>query len=86
MDLPTLSKIEITPEMVEEIKNTGNEEFKKTEAYQKYCARAEKRRIQLKKQKRVDWWKNNWIGIVTLVATILTLIATVVFGLLQLLD
>lgn len=86
MQIPPLPKIEITPEMFEEIKNTDKKEFEKTDAYQNYCLRVKKRHIQLKKQKRVEWWKNNWIGIVTLIATILTLIATVIFGLLQLLD
>lgn len=86
MNLPSLPKTEITPEVFEEIKNIDEKEFKRTYAYRNYCLRAEKRRMQLKRQKRIDWWKNNWIGIVTLIVTILTLIATVLFGLLPILD
>lgn len=83
--IPQLPNLEITTETIQEIKDIDLKKFKKTEAYQKYCTQAEKRRRQLKKEKRIKWWKNNWIGVVTLIATILTLIATVLFGLLQIL-
>jgi hypothetical protein len=36
-----------------------------------------------KHKKCVDWWKNNWIGITTLIVAILTFIATVIFGILN---
>lgn len=86
MQLPQFPTPKITPEIAKKIQTTDKKEFKKSEAYQKHCAPVKKRHIQLKKQNRVDWWKNNWIGVVTLFVTILTLIVTVLFGLLQLVD
>ena len=75
--------IEITPEIIESIKNTNIKEFKKTEAYQKYCLPAEKRHKQIKRQKHRLWWKNNWLNIINLILTVITLISTIIFGLLQ---
>lgn len=83
--LPPLPKYEIPSEIIEKIKDIDVDKLKKSEAYQKYCAQTKKRYAELKKQNRINWWKNNWIGIVTLIATVLTLIATVLFGLFQIL-
>ncbi len=77
--------VEITPEIIESIKNTDIKEFKKTDAYKKYCLPAEKRRVQAANQKRRLWWKNNWISIINLVIAVITLISTIAFGLLQML-
>ena len=81
---PQLSEVNITPELIEEIKNTDIKQFQKTKTYEKYCKSATVRKNKLKKQIRINWWKSNWIGIVSLIATLLTLIATILFGLLQL--
>ena len=82
--MPPLPNIKITPELVDDINNMDIKNFKETESYQKYCGRYQHRHKEMKKRNRIIWWKNNWIGIVTLIATILSLIATVLFGLLQL--
>lgn len=81
-NIPQLPKIDISPKSIEEIKNTDKKEFEKSEAYKKYCVPAKEKIKKLKRQKRKDWWKNNWIGIVTLIITAITLIITILFELL----
>lgn len=83
--IPDLPNNEITPEIIRQIKETDIEELKKTEAYKKHCLPSIQRHEKLKKQNNINWWKNNWIGIVTLIITTISLITTVLFGLLQLL-
>ena len=63
----------------EEIKNYENPKVRQA------VKSALDRQKALKHQARKNWWKTNWIGITTLIATLLTLIATIVFGLLQVL-
>ena len=53
-------------------------------ANEKYIKPSKERKKKEKKQKVKNWFSQNWINLVTLIATVLTLIATVLFGVIQL--
>lgn len=71
-------------ETIEKIKNIDEKEFKKSYAYKKYVKPLKDREKSYRKSKRSNWWKNNWIAITALIIAIITLIATIIFELLQL--
>lgn len=78
----------ITPpdqETIESLQNSNPKDFEKSAAYQKYVKPTLDREKMFKRKVRKQWWSDNWIGITTLIAAVLTLIATIVFGLLQVL-
>lgn len=79
-EIPKLSKEEIKSLKTYEI----NDE-KKAYIYEKYEKPLKEREERLKKKKRSDWWRNNAINVATLVIAILTLIATIILGVLALL-
>ena len=54
------------------------------DVYRKCVLPTENRHKKLQKVNRKNWIKNNWINLLTLIFTFLTLIATVLLGLLQL--
>lgn len=58
-------------------------DFEKSVAYEKYVKPTLDREKKLKREARRKWWRNNWIGVTTLIFTALTLIATIGFGLFQ---
>ena len=53
-------------------------------AYEKYIKPANERHKKAKVNTIKKWFANNWIALATLVLTFLTLVATILFGLLQL--
>ena len=53
-------------------------------ANENYIKPFQKRRKREKKQKIENWFSQNWINLVTLIATVLTLVATILFGVIQL--
>lgn len=68
-------------ETLEKMKNTDYSQNSKVQkAIKEFEESDRKRRMSLKRQ----WWKTNWIDITTLIVAILTLITTVVFGILGL--
>lgn len=85
--VPPLPRIEPPDEeTIEQIKNIDLHEFEKSYAFKKYVKPMLDRAKKQKHDKRVKWWKDNWLQIVTLIVALLTLIATVLFGVIQLLD
>ena len=54
-------------------------------AYDRYVKPVELREQNARKAARREWWRNNWLTVVTLIISCLTLLATVLFGLLPLL-
>lgn len=88
-----MDKIPFTPptlpplneEDIKNIKKINRKEFKNSYAYKKYIQPNRERRKKQKTDKRKKWWKDNWINISTLIVAVLTLIATILFGLIQLL-
>lgn len=72
-------------ETLEKLKNFDHKEFEKSKAYKKYVVPVLEREKKMKHHARVKWWKENWIQVVTLIIGVLTLIATVLFGVLSLL-
>ncbi len=67
-----------------QFKPMTNKEFQNTVAYQKHILpflKAEKAR---KKTKRILWLKDNAFNIINLFFTVMTLLATVILGILQL--
>ena len=72
-------------ETLEALRSADYKEFKKSDAYKKCVKPTLDREKRLKRQARKEWWKVNWIGISTLIIGLLTLIATVGFGLVQVL-
>lgn len=63
------------------IEDFNSDDFKKSDAYKKYVKPLIDSEKSQRKSKRVSWWKVNWISIVTLIVAVLTLIATIIFGL-----
>lgn len=61
-----------------------DKEFKKTTAYQKHVAPALARYKHQKRDSRIMWLKNEWLNLLTCALTALTLIATIIFGVLSL--
>ena len=53
-------------------------------ANENYIKPFQERRKREKKQKIENWFSQNWINLVTLIATVLTLVATILFGVIQL--
>lgn len=86
--IPTDSSSNFIPseDAIERAKNMDNEDFKKSEAYKKYVIPTLKREKRCKRLQRIDWWKNNWVGITTLIVSLLTLLATVLIGILTLMN
>ncbi len=78
--LPPLSEADI-----ENLKHYKMSDEKKAYINEKYIKPAQERERNLKKKKRSDWWKNNAVNVATLIATILTLVSTIVLGILALL-
>ena len=70
---------------IESLKDFDHKAFKKSDAYKKYVKPTLDREKQQRKNSHKIWWKNNWINITTLIIAVLTLIATIVFGLIQVL-
>lgn len=81
--IPPIPHIELPDkEIMEKLQNSDRPQNPKVkEAVQQVLDR-EKR---FKRKARREWWKTNWISITTLIATLLTLIATIIFGLIQVL-
>ena len=77
VDLPDINAIK-------NVSDIDKKQFKKSKAYKKYVLPAKKREKDIKKANRINWWKNNWIAITTLIIAIITLATTIIFGLLQL--
>lgn len=53
---------------------------------EKYDPDAPNNIIKKKKERRIkrkNWWKANWINFVTMLIAVLTLIATILFGVLR---
>lgn len=65
---------------------TPNEEFKQSVAYQKYVKPYIEKAKKQKAENLRNWLKDNWINLTTLIVAILTLLATIILGLLQLLN
>lgn len=79
---PPLPHIELPDdETIEKMQNTDYSKNLKVKNASRQFKKDDKKR---KHAARVQWWKSNWIGITTLIVGILTLIATVVFGILGL--
>lgn len=78
--LPPLSE-----EDIENLKHYKMSDEKKAYINEKYLKPTQERERKLKKKNRSEWWKNNAVNVATLIATILTLISTIVLGLLTLL-
>lgn len=72
-------------EEIENLKTYKMSDEKKAYINEKYIKPAQKRELNLKKKKRSDWWKNNAVNVATLLVAILTLISTIVLGILALL-
>ena len=53
-------------------------------AYEKYIKPVNEQRKRAKADAIKKWITNNWIALATLLLTLLTLVATIIFGLLQL--
>lgn len=68
-------------ETLKHLESFERESFKNSDAYKKYVQPVHDKENHQKKVNRIYWWKTNWIGIATLIIAILTLIATIVFGL-----
>lgn len=77
-NIPQLPKIDITPECIEEIKNTDKKEFRKSEAYKKHCVPTKERIKKLKKQKHKEWISNNWLSLFSFIVSILSLAVAVI--------
>ena len=70
------------PEFNDEYMHELNEkDFKQSVAYKKYITPLVKEEKAKKRATRISWWKNNWISIITLIVSVLSLIATIIFGL-----
>lgn len=65
----------------EHIHKLKEKDFKQSVAYKKYINPLIEEEKAKKRASRISWWKNNWISIITLVVSVLSLIATVIFGL-----
>lgn len=83
--IPTPQLPPLSEEEIENLKHYKMSDEKKTYINEKYIKPAQERERNLKKKKRSDWWKNNAVNVATLIATILTLISTIVLGVLALL-
>lgn len=85
-DKPILPVPHIEPpdaEVLEKLRNTSYKDFKKSNAYNNAVLPTIKRDSKRRRLMKLQWWKDNWIGLTTLLFAVLTLIATIVFGLLQ---
>ena len=78
--IPPIPKIQL-PENFEPL---SIEEFEKTDAYKKHIVPFLQEQKNQQKTIRRQWFKNNWLNLLGVVIGILTLIATILFGLLQL--
>lgn len=74
------------PKLQNNIELQDIEEFKHSEAYKKYIVPHRQRLKKANRQYRKEWIKANWINLSTLVIAVVTLIATIVFGILSLLN
>lgn len=68
------------------MKQVFDEEFKQSAAYQKHIKLFIEKDKQQKAENRRNWFKNNWINLTTLIVAVFTLLATIILGLLQLLN
>ena len=84
MHIPRFEFPKIDDEILAKIKEFDEEEFKSSDAYKKHFVPMLERERRLKKQNRISWWKVNWINVITLIVTVLSLILSIVFGVLQL--
>lgn len=57
------------------------EKFKKTAAYKKHVAPVKQRDKDAKRERRKKTIRDNWISVATLIVAVITLIATIWFGL-----
>lgn len=78
---PAIDPVNIPTFEKPNIEDFNEKEFKKSDAYKKYVKPLVDLEKSQKKSKRASWWKANWISIVTLIVAVLTLIATIIFGL-----
>ena len=78
--IPPIQKFDIP----ENFKPMSDKEFKESAAYQKHVAPALARYKRQKKDSRIMWLKNEWLNLLTCILTALTLIATIIFGVLSL--
>lgn len=59
--------------------------FKKHKDREPYLGPVSQREYDLKRERRQKWLRDNWIGLATLAVAVVTLITSVLFGLLSLL-
>lgn len=67
-------------------KNSNPQEFEKSKSFEKYVQPVLDNEKKQKHLKHLEWWHNNWIAIITLLVSVLTLVATILFGILSMLD
>lgn len=64
----------------------SNNDYMYKNYMEKYDPDAPNNIIKKKKERRIkrkNWWKANWINFVTMLIAVLTLIATILFGVLR---
>ena len=82
--VPPLPRVDLpSQETVDALANMTKKErrdFKKSAAYEDAVQRATSRRKTLKKLARKDWWKNNWIALLSLIFAFIAAIPVIVQG------
>lgn len=76
-------------ETIEEMKNMTSKElrqFKKSAAYKKHVRPALNRHKSAKRKAVAEWWKNNWIALLSLIFAIIAAIPVIAQGVVTMLE
>lgn len=80
LSIPNIPKIKIQ----KDIDSFDIKEFKKTNAYKKHILPFRESEKKRKRIKHISWLKENAFNIINLFFTVITLLATIILGILQL--
>ena len=82
--VPPLPHVNLpSQETIDKLSNMTKKElrdFKKSAAYKDAVQRATARRKSQKKLARKDWWKNNWIALLSLIFAFIAAVPVIVQG------
>lgn len=70
----------INDDTINNLKNIDQKEFKKSYAYKKYIKPAIKSDNKRKRSIKIQWWKENWISVLSLIFCFIAALPVIIQG------
>lgn len=67
-------------ETLEHLSKMNIKDFKKSDAYKKYVIPVLKEEKESRRKRRAEWWKNNWIALLSLIFAFIAALPVIIQG------